>query len=220
MRVYHFVNRKYGLDDIRKRRLKVARFDDLNDPFELLCVRSSIPGVRHAIRDAKRILARHEGMLCFSRNWSNPVQWSHYAERHRGLCMGFDVPDEFLQRVGYSRRLVELIPEFRSDGVGEAHVIIPKDALFVTKYRDWCYEREMRQRVTLADAMRCGPHYFVPFSDDLRLREVIVGYLSAITRNELAEGLGELASAVSTQKARLAFESFRVVQQRKETLWE
>lgn len=38
MRVYHFLDRKYGLDDIRRRRLKIATLDDLNDPFEMLAM--------------------------------------------------------------------------------------------------------------------------------------------------------------------------------------
>ena len=36
LRVYHFVGPEYGLDDIRRRRLKIATIADLNDPFELL----------------------------------------------------------------------------------------------------------------------------------------------------------------------------------------
>ena len=36
MRLYYFTGQKYGLDAIRNRRLKVARIDELNDPFELM----------------------------------------------------------------------------------------------------------------------------------------------------------------------------------------
>ena len=36
LRVYHFVGPEYGLDDIRRRRLKIATIADLNAPFELL----------------------------------------------------------------------------------------------------------------------------------------------------------------------------------------
>ena len=32
---YHFLSAKYALGGIEKRRLKVATFDDVNDPFEL-----------------------------------------------------------------------------------------------------------------------------------------------------------------------------------------
>ena len=36
MRVYHFLSAKYALDDISKKRIKIAQFQDLNDPFEIL----------------------------------------------------------------------------------------------------------------------------------------------------------------------------------------
>jgi hypothetical protein len=42
-------------------------------------------------------------MLCFSRDWHNPVQWSHYADKHRGICLGFDVPDSLLVPVQYTK---------------------------------------------------------------------------------------------------------------------
>jgi hypothetical protein len=36
MRVYYFASEKYGLDDLRRRRLKISRFDELNDPIRAL----------------------------------------------------------------------------------------------------------------------------------------------------------------------------------------
>lgn len=41
------------------------------------------------------------GILCFSKNWNNPVQWAHYADKHKGFCLGFDVPDEHPTKVTY-----------------------------------------------------------------------------------------------------------------------
>ena len=38
MRLYHFLNAEYGLLNIRHRRLKIARINELNDPFEFLGV--------------------------------------------------------------------------------------------------------------------------------------------------------------------------------------
>ena len=31
-------------------------------------------------------------ILCFSRNWDNLLLWSHYGDRHMGVCLGFDIP--------------------------------------------------------------------------------------------------------------------------------
>jgi hypothetical protein len=36
MKVYKFLDSKFGLKSITERRLKISRFDDLNDPFELI----------------------------------------------------------------------------------------------------------------------------------------------------------------------------------------
>lgn len=93
MRVYHFLSRNYGLEDIRLRRLKIATLDDLNDPFEMLGMALRDLELRQAFRATKAKMAERAGLLCFSRHWRNPVQWSHYAERHQGLCLGFDIPD-------------------------------------------------------------------------------------------------------------------------------
>ena len=36
MRVYHFINKQYGLEAVREKRLKVSRINNLNDPFEFM----------------------------------------------------------------------------------------------------------------------------------------------------------------------------------------
>jgi hypothetical protein len=43
MRLYHFLNAEYGLLNIRHRRLKIARINELNDPFEFLGVATRAP---------------------------------------------------------------------------------------------------------------------------------------------------------------------------------
>src|SRR3546814_15526274 len=85
MRVYHFVNCEYGLQDIARRRLKVATLADVNDPFEMLSLNLKDSGLRATLGKARKEFGERRGMLCFSRGWRNPVQWSHYADHHRGL---------------------------------------------------------------------------------------------------------------------------------------
>ena len=57
MRVYKFLHAKWALDDLDKRRLKIATFDDLNDPFELWPVDLSNPMVRFAFSKVKEEMA-------------------------------------------------------------------------------------------------------------------------------------------------------------------
>lgn len=34
----------------------------------------------------------HYGTACFSKQWKSILMWSHYADNHKGFCMGFDEP--------------------------------------------------------------------------------------------------------------------------------
>ena len=217
MRVYHFVNEQFGIDDLRKRRLKIATINELNDPFEVFAVYLGNAAIRRAFRKMKEELSRRRGLLCFSLDWRNPVQWSHYAHGHRGLCLGFDVPDEAVGPVTYSEnRIAAKIDQLTAPRLlNEATAV----SLLFTKFSHWSYENEVRAFVTLEDRDPDTNLYFAGFSDRLKLRDVIVGAASTITRAQVRDALGELASFVSAWKARLAFRSFRVVHQKNERLW-
>lgn len=214
MCVYHFLSARYGQENIRKRHLKISLLHDLNDPFELLSIELSDMELRRRLTALKQNLAADRGLLCFSRNWTNPVQWGHYADRHRGLCLGFEIPTPHLIRVEYSgKRLVK-----------EAQRAMDRERmrkLLCTKYSHWRYEREERVFVSLEG--KCPDRkgrYFEDFSADLKLVRVIAGARSDISRADLVKALGPLVPDVEVFKARLAFQSFRVVRNRQESLWE
>lgn len=216
-RVYHFVEQQYGLDDLLHRRLKIATLRQLNDPFEFFGINLSDPELRRAFRAMKDQMAENRGILCFSRNWENPVQWSHYASKHTGLCLGFDIPSEHLGAVNYSAKRF---------AVEAQRLLNPRDldpktvqALLFTKYSHWRYENEVRSFVTLEDADSETGLYFADFSDRLKLAEVIIGAQSELTESELLGALGDLFPTVKITKARLAFGSFKIVRQRDKKLW-
>ncbi|MBG58195.1 MAG: hypothetical protein CMK46_07915 [Porticoccus sp.] len=217
MRLYHFLNEQYGLENMRKRRLKVARIDELNDPFEFAGVNFQDKPLRDAFRKMKREMSENRGLLCFSSKWRNPVIWSHYADRHRGLCLGFDVADESVAPVSYSgRRLAVELESLKTprDLSGE----YVRKILF-TKYAHWKYENEYRGFVTLEEVDETTGLCFAEFSERLILRQVIVGAESTVSREYLSEALGEDQQNVELVKARLAFKSFSVVRQKNSKLW-
>lgn len=217
LRLYHFLNEQYGLEAIRERRLKVARIDELNDPFEFAGVNFQDKPLRDAFRKMKREMSESSGLLCFSTKWSNPVIWSHYADRHRGLCLGFDVADVSVGPVSYSgRRLAVELENLKTPrDLSKDYV---RKILF-TKYSHWKYENEYRGFVTLEEADEVTGLYFSEFSERLILRQVIVGAESTISRECLSEALGEDQQSVEQIKARLAFKSFSVIRQRNRKLW-
>lgn len=216
MRVYHFVDWDYGLDDIRRRRLKIATIKDVNDPFEL--VPSSRDGiVRQRFRLWREQFDQHFGMLCFSRNWRNPVQWSHYAAKHTGLSLGFDIPTKLLTNVRYTAKRLQVRVDVIEGGGPNAQ----KEMLRVlaTKYEHWRYESEVRIFTRLNDKDPNTGLYFADFSRRMSLKEVIVGPLSTVMRDEVRDALGTLAQRVNVYKARLAFRTYRVTRQRNPPLW-
>lgn len=202
VRAYHFVPANHGLDDLRHRRLKIAELDDLNDPFDLWAVAQPDPRLRKRIRHAKREMARRLGMLCFSLTWQNPLLWSHYAARHQGMALGFDMAGNCIKKVSY----VEKRPALDSVDEELAHHVL------YTKFIDWQYEQEVRVFRPLEDKDPLSGKYFADFSENWVLREVIVGPLCTVTKRELAEALGDHRSGVTFIKARLAFNSFKVVE--------
>jgi hypothetical protein len=203
-RAYHFVSLQYGLDDLRRRRLKISRLGDLNDPFELWAIAQPDPRVRQALIATKRTLAQQCGLLCFSLDWHNPVLWSHYADRHRGIALGFDIDPQILKPVSYRRTR----PTLQTLSMKPAH------ALLFTKYFDWNYEHEARVFTALNDRDPQSGLHFANFNDQLILRDVIAGSLCTATLQELREAVGSSAGVRFT-KARLAFKTFRVVTNRR-----
>lgn len=203
-RAYHFVSLAHGMDNLRRRRLKISRLDDLNDPFELWAIAQPDRRVRQALRATKEQMASGYGLLCFSLDWHNPLLWSHYGDRHRGIALGFDIDDEILKRVSYRKTR----PFLRT-----IDLRVP-DWLLYTKYTDWNYEQEARIFTALNDLDPQTGLYFADFNEQLMLREVIAGSVCSVTEQQLREVVGEGDGIILT-KARLGIRSFRVVTDRR-----
>jgi len=88
MRVYKFLEKKWALAALRDKRLKIGRWTGLNDPFDLLPFAAAeadrVRRLSLAITLAE--MNTRAGWVCFSRTWSNPIIWAHYAEQHNGLA--------------------------------------------------------------------------------------------------------------------------------------
>lgn len=216
MRVFHFLNAKYGLEALRNRRLKISQIGELNDPFELLGVKMSDPDFRKAFLEMKLALSKNRGLHCFSKSWSNPVLWSHYADKHRGLCLAFDVPNEALITVTYTRKRLDPDDLFSTDQLVKDQAMIK---ILGTKFLHWRYEDEVRQFVSLADKDPETGHYFSEFSEQLKLALVVVGTEACISRSEISAALGEHNAHIKRFKARPAYKTFRVVRKRTDSLW-
>lgn len=205
MRAYHLTTENWALESMRHRRLKLAMLEDMNDPFELLGIELKTPEDRAFFQEGLKLtMNRTIGILCFSLKWSNPVLWSHYADKHRGLCLGFDIPDQFAKKVTYLGR--RLKAEIENASISDAGY-----KLITTKYKHWQYENEVRLIFPLTHVQREGLNYFVSYCDLLTLREIVVGVRSKITDQDLLASLSPEDADVSIIRARLAPRSYQVL---------
>jgi len=208
MRVYHFLNKKYALKDLKERRLRISRIMELNDPFEFLGAELSNREFRKAMNQTKKELSKTTGILCFSKKWTDPVQWSHYADRHKGICLGFDVPGHLLFKVKYVRDRLPI-----NGGIDEKRML----EFLTTKFIHWAYEQEYRLFISLEDDE--DGLYYADFSDNLKLRQIIVGCQSDVTRAELDAVIKGINSDIEIFKTRPAFRSFKIVRNKNDELW-
>lgn len=213
MRLYQLGSAHYALQNIERQRLKVSRIDDLNDPFELLGAMQRDKDWRRIFRQAKTRIHNQDGVLCFSRSWRNPVLWSHYGDKHRGICLGFDVASEVTMPVTYVANLLRL--KLDKSQLHEPFSSQVANQLLTTKFKDWAYEEEVRIRTSLARAERDGDLYFYAFTPNLVLREVILGPRCGVAIDAVRSLVKPFYPHVHVLKARLAFQKYGVVEDRR-----
>jgi len=214
MRVYHFLPAKWALDDLENKRLKIATFDDLNDPFELFVFNVSNPVLRRALKMTKEHTAGETGFLCFSRNWKNPLLWSHYADKHRGVCLGFDIQAD-VKPVNYTEKRLEInLNSF--EALPQEEQLKRMKQLLLTKYLGWAYEDEVRAHTSLEERDTSTGLYYFEFGENLKLKEIIAGPLCSVeNRKKIKEAIGRCSETVEVIQARLAFRSFDVVRDKR-----
>jgi hypothetical protein len=213
MRVYHYLEAKWALDDIRRRRLKISEIADLNDPYEVKSVHSHDPASQLALENTRRQTCERYGVLCYSRNWNNILMWSHYGDKHKGICLGFDVLDELTRPVEYVEEVESagnLTVEETSDGWPEEGERLV-DRLMGAKYKGWSYEQEIRVHVRQIEIDEETGKYFVDFTERLILREVIAGARFPMSKRPIEDALKGYLEDVQIARATCSTERFEVI---------
>lgn len=208
IRVYHLTSSDHAIDNIERGRIKVARFRDLNDPFELLALSLAERSIRTVVKDFRVSFDGNTGLLCFSANWTNPVLWSHYGDKHRGICLGFNVRRTIVEKVDYAdTRLRRLSDDSDPNHLSDAQ----QRLLRRTKYKHWIYESEHRVFVTLSDAVLERGLHFRPFDADIVLKEVILGPQCTASFDAVRRLTTSHYAGAVTFQSRLAYKFFAVV---------
>lgn len=168
-------------------------------------------------------------MLCFSEDWRNPVQWAHYADKHRGLCFGFEVRDGSIEEIEIQyfknrKNADDIFTEIIEVTGNQMNTELQEKreqlvfSIISTKFSHWSYEKEHRIYLNLSTQTEWGTkdatgRYFYDFPknlENIKLTEVIIGINSKISFNEVEKALGKSASDVEIFKVRRHDEKFEM----------
>ena len=200
--LYHFMPTQYALQAVEKRRLKVADFDRVNDPYELLGFRldsltsgylSGYPTlieqqIEQLVKNYQTEFSQRYKMICLSETYKQPSLWGHYADKCKGICLAFDInfhddPKlDNIPRVEYGENRKDLT-YFGWSWV-DGKLIEPDEyqSINIFNYKSirWQYEEEWRLSAGVDDdTLELDPItglYFYPFRDQLKLRKILIGF--------------------------------------------
>jgi hypothetical protein len=204
-RLYHLTSAEYAISAIVFGRLKLARFAQLNDPFELLAQSTLGTRLRSGLLEYKNKMNQDYGLLCLSEDWTDPVLWTHYAAKHRGICLGFDVKDGFAKKIAYQKLRLS------QDDAGNKSEDEILDFLLYTKFESWSYEKEWRVLLNLVEVTSESDLYFYEFDERLKLTEVVLGAECGSSPDKVRKLVSAHHPVANTIQARLAFGSFNIV---------
>jgi|WetSurMetagenome_2_1015567.scaffolds.fasta_scaffold509127_1 hypothetical protein len=169
---YHFLSCEHAIDDLRQERIKISLINELNDPFEFL------PNMRYKFEKRQiyhkiyREISKRYGLLCFSSKWQEPLLWGHYADKHRGIALGFEVLRDEILKVDYSSKLKRIELELKNNIDKNIELFLD---LAKTKYKSWSYEDEFRILINIGDCIKDKNLLFVKFKERLKIKEIILG---------------------------------------------
>jgi hypothetical protein len=116
---------------------------------------------------------KHIGIACLSEKWDSILMWSHYADNHKGYCIGFDekwlrYSQSFgkIKRVKYSTFYPELNPLNKDK---ESF-----DLKYFNKSLDWEYEKEIRLMNIYNHEKTPNPNR-IEVLENKYIKEIIIG---------------------------------------------
>lgn len=226
---------KSSLELFLNRELWFATAATLNDPFE---AESSFSEVLDAVWDHYPLpkdirndfentlikLLNSSGICSFSKARKNQLMWSHYADEHKGICIGFKekkltpaeasiYPIDVTYQANYPfKDIIKRFHHFKNfpdlNGLND----ITGDILYSilgTKYSSWKYERERRLVKMKSGPLKFNPDAVNPIAFGLRMADRDKDTLYALLSGPEWEHVKWFQSVKSATKYSLEFKSIK-----------
>lgn len=188
MKLYHFLSEKWALEALKNQQIKVSRYEDLNDPSELLAMSLEDKVSRIIMRETKSEINKVLRILCCGKSWESPLFWGHYAEKHKGIALVLEAQDSSVQDITYAKDRASLdLHALRTRADEEAKIEMLE--IFTTKYEQWSYEDEARIQFPVDEVSSNGDHDFIEFSKDVKLVGLVLAPLNQTTPSQIEKCL-------------------------------
>ena len=154
-----------------------------------------------AIRETHiKKITENIGVLCLSEKNDDILMWSHYANKHQGICLEFD------SKIGFFAQAMKV--EYRKERPYINPILQDEEKMMeialLTKSKNWEYEHEWR----VIDYPRGPGLYSFPVE---ALTSVILGaQVSSIDEEKIVGWIVERASSVKMYRALTCDETFSV----------
>jgi hypothetical protein len=91
-------------------------------------------------------MAENLGVCCFSERDDIVLMWSHYGNKHRGVCLSFDIEEDksLFGEFSFAVEYPVTYPQFNAIKEKEADDYLKRLFLYATKSSEWSYEKEVR----------------------------------------------------------------------------
>ena len=150
---------KYALSDIVNNEITVCSPLEMNDPFDTLLLSwgdyhlKQKKGRKHITPYVKsmeyyriRAFCKINNRRMKSKMLKNVLMWSHYADKHMGMCLEYHFSPSFARTEDSSRvfRFRDVIYRSDSNKLSLDTSTINTDMSLLTKHASWRYENEVR----------------------------------------------------------------------------
>lgn len=217
VKIYRYLEAKWAVKTLRERRLKVSLIKGLNDPFEWRIgtisedIKHDTVG-REAFDEFVDRLDKQFGMISYSGEMADPVIWSHYADKHKGIALQFDhLLVEELLPIAYCHALPTFdVTGFLKNGSDANYTLSILKMAYGRKSPSWAYEKEYRVHFNLATQCKEESGIFYKAIPDYFLKRVILG-VRCTAKREVEQALAEGGLAdVEIVQARMSDTSYEI----------
>lgn len=181
---------QYTLADLINKEITVSPIQSMNDPFDclgLLWAREENLNV--TCKEKKHIqpfsksfdfyrirsfIANRDTYESDDTIVQNKLMWSHYADKHRGICIKYKLSSHFIKGESDNGSRMYLRPVTYSNEGNLNRTKIKSGIDFCSKSKDWEYEQEVR--LVSYDASTNEPWIGIPLDKRSKIEAIYFGY--------------------------------------------